>query len=232
MGLIEEAYRIASRGVQFNPHFSGGRIALAKVFLDRENLDAAIEELEKAVDLSPDNILANITLGECYLKAKRPKEALKAFKMVLFLSPQHEKAMKAVQKLESLTADEYDAELFEMKRLGVPQFQTEDDMGLEATLKPLRSFNVASHLERMLSLIDAFIVRNDLEKAAETIQAAEEQLGQHPELTKRLKLIRERTLEDSEPTDPPPKNLRINESRDQKIELLQTLLDRLKAKSY
>src|SRR4051812_7341880 len=94
MGLIEEAFRIAVRGVQFNPGFSGGRIALAKVFLERESLEAAMAELEKAVDLSPDNILAHSLLGECYLKVKRPKDALRAFKMVLFLAPTNEKAQK------------------------------------------------------------------------------------------------------------------------------------------
>lgn len=79
MGLLEEAFRIAVRGVQFNPSFGGGRIALAKVFLDRDNVPGALDELEKAVELSPDNILAHSLLAECYLKSKRPKEALRAF---------------------------------------------------------------------------------------------------------------------------------------------------------
>ncbi|MGE4131325.1 MAG: tetratricopeptide repeat protein [Bdellovibrionales bacterium] len=64
MGLVEEAFRIAVRGVQFNPNFSGGRIALAKIFLDRQSLPAAIDELEKAISLSPDNILAHSLLAD------------------------------------------------------------------------------------------------------------------------------------------------------------------------
>ena len=82
MGLLEEAFRISVRGVQFNPQFGGGRIALAKIFLERDNLPGAIEELEKAGELSPDNILAHSLLADCYLKAKRPKDALRSFKMV------------------------------------------------------------------------------------------------------------------------------------------------------
>ena len=73
MGLVEEAFRIAVRGVQFNPNFAGGRIALAKVFLERDSLDSATIELEKAVELSPDNIMAHSLLGDCFLKGKRPK---------------------------------------------------------------------------------------------------------------------------------------------------------------
>ncbi len=237
MGLIEEAFRIAVRGVQFNPHFSGGRIALAKVFLDRENLASAIEELEKAVEISPDNILAHATLGDCYLKSRQPKEALRAFKMVLFLSPNHEKAIKAVQKLESLTADEYEDELFEMKKLGATEIKFnlknhgQDDEAI-TRLRPVNTWSVASHLERMLSLIDAFIVRNDMEKAIETIQTAEEQLGSHPELVKRMRLVRERTLEESEPTPENSQNIRRSETLNSKIDLLQSLLERLKTKSY
>src|SRR5665213_2874294 len=181
MGLVEEAFRIAVRGVQFNPQFGGGRIALAKVFLDRENLQSAVDELEKAVDLSPDNIMAHALLGDCYLKSKRPKEALRSFKMVLFLSPNNEKAQKAVRKLESLTADEYEEDLFEMKQLPqVDQVKTET----ATELKPMVQASVTGELDRILSLADAYIVRNDLDKANEVLKQGESGFGSHPELIK------------------------------------------------
>src|SRR5262245_9775147 len=151
MGLLEEAFRIAVRGVQFNPNFSGGRIALAKVFLDRDNLAAAVDELEKAAELSSDNILAHQLLAECYLRSKRPKDALKSFKMVLFLAPSNDKAAKAVKKLESLTADEYDDDLFEMKPLtDINEMKSEDEPPL---LKPVGKSESSSTLERTLSLV-------------------------------------------------------------------------------
>ena len=43
-----------------------------------------VEQLEKVVELSTENILAHRLLGECYLEAKRFLDALRAFKMVLF----------------------------------------------------------------------------------------------------------------------------------------------------
>lgn len=230
MGLLEEAFRIAVRGVQFNPNFAGGRIALAKVFLDRENLAAAIDELEKSVELSSDNILAHQTLGECYLRSKRPKDALKSFKMVLFLAPTNEKAGKAVKKLEALTADEYEEDLFEMKPLPnahTPQIRSEH-------AEPLRPMGGAQpltgDLERILSLVDAFIVRNDMEKALETLTEAEPYFGQHPELVKRLKLVNQRSMEtDDEPVEPPPnRNLEV---LDRKIAILKSLLRAIEEKS-
>lgn len=230
MGLLEEAFRIAVRGVQFNPQFGGGRIALAKVFLDRENLQGAVNELEKAVELSPDNIMAHALLAECYLKSKRPKEALRSFKMVLFLSPNNEKAQKAVRKLESLTADEYEEDLFEMKQL--PQV---DQIGVEnaPTLKPMNDGKLSSELDRILSLADAYIVRNDLEKADEVLRQGEFSFAAHPELIKRFKLVNQRTMEFTE-ADLQPENPPVSRERsrlDEKISLLQGLLERIRSTS-
>jgi tetratricopeptide (TPR) repeat protein len=232
MGMVEEAFRIATRGVQFNPNFGGGRIALARVLLERDNLPGAVDELEKARDLSPDNILAHQLLGECYLKAKQPKEALKSFKMVLFLAPANEKAQRAVRKLESLTADEYDDDVFEMKRL--PQFDQLDTES-PAPLKPIPGAAVTSGLERALSLADAYIVRGDLERAGEVLRQGEDSFGTHPELIKRLKLVNQRGLDaeeadpvEAEPEQPPPN--RAVENLNRKINLLQNLLRRIEAK--
>lgn len=227
MGLIEEAFRIAVRGVQFNPNFAGGRIALAKVFLDRDNLSGAIDELEKSVELSSDNILAHQTLGECYLRSKRPKDALKSFKMVLFLAPANEKAAKAVKKLESLTADEYEEDLFEMKPLPNMGFTTEQP----ERLKPIGDTKpITQDLERVLSLVDAYIVRNDTEKARQALTDSEVYFGQHPELVKRLKLVNQRALEVEETpvSKPPNRNLEVLE---RKIEFLRGLLSHIQDKS-
>lgn len=228
MGLLEEAFRIAVRGVQFNPTFGGGRIALAKVLVDRDNVPGALDELEKAVELSPDNILAHSLLAECYLKTKRPKEALRAFKMVLFLAPTNDKAIKAVKKLEALTADEYEDDLFEMRQL--PSL---DEMRMESAtpLKPVAAGGGTSQdLDRLLSLVDAFIVRNDVEKALSTLTEGESYFGTHPEIVKRAKLVRQRSQEREEV----PVKDRPNRSRDAlegKIEYLRGLLERVERKS-
>jgi tetratricopeptide (TPR) repeat protein len=235
MGLVEEAFRIAVRGVQFNPQFGGGRIALAKVFLDRDNLKGAVDELEKAVDLSPENIMAHSLLGDCYLKSKRPKEALRSFKMVLFLSPNNEKAQKAVRKLESLTADEYEEDVFAMKQL--PQNQM-DTIKIEevSTLRPIDEGKISSELDRILSLSDAYIVRNDLDKANEVLKQGEAAFGSHPEIVKRLKLVNQRSLLGETETKvdigiegPPPNRERAK--LDGKIAMLQELLGRVRSTS-
>ncbi len=227
MGLVEEAFRIATRGVQFNPQFGGGRIALAKIFLERDNVPGAIDELVKAADLSPDNILAHSLLGQAYLKSQRPKDALRSFKMVLFLAPQNEKALKAVSKLEALTADEYDDDLFEMKQL--PQVGT---LGVEkgTPIKPLATDEkLSSELDRFISLSDAYIVRNDMERALGVLKEGETAFGGHPEIVKRMKLINQRNLDKDvaeEVTAPPPN--RALSAMERKIAMLQILLKQVR----
>jgi tetratricopeptide (TPR) repeat protein len=231
MGLIEEAFRIAVRGVQFNPGFGGGRIALAKVFLDRDNLAGAVAELEKAVEASADNIMAHSLLGECYLKNKQPKEALRSFKMVLFLAPSNEKAQKAVKKLESLTADEYDEDLFQMKpleRAGRDQ---------PTPLAPIKT-TATGDIDRVLSLVDAYIVRNDMTKAHEILKQSEQSYGTHPEVIKRFKLINQRGFDnddieedDAVELEAAPLPSREAMAVQGKIDLLKDLLQRIRATS-
>jgi len=229
MGLMEEAFRIAVRGVQFNPNFGGGRIALAKIFLERDNLQGGIDELEKARELSPDNILAHLLIGDCYLQAKNPKEALRAFKMVLFLAPNNEKAQKVVRKLEALTADEYEDDLFEMKPL-----QNAHAVSTETVteLRPISSQNPTGELERILSLSDAYIVRNDMNRALEVLKQGELGFGSHPELIKRFKLVNQRGRDgEGEATnvkEAAPLS-RAQMARESKIDLLQSLLRRIQA---
>jgi tetratricopeptide (TPR) repeat protein len=115
MGLIEEAHRISKIGVKTHPHFAGGRVAYAKVLIDLKQFEEGLAQLDQAVQLSPDNLLAHSLMGEALLQLRRPKDALKAFKMVLFLNPHDEKAREAVKKWEFLTADEFENEAFAMK---------------------------------------------------------------------------------------------------------------------
>lgn len=231
MGLVEEAFRLCVRGVQYNPNFAGGRIALAKVLLDRDNAPGAQKELEKAIEISPDNILAHQMLGELYLKGKNAKEALRSYKMVLFLAPNNERAQTAVKKLESLTADEFEEEIFAMKPLkNVKDFEAQLD-----ELTPLKESQPGStkinELDRFLSLADAYIVRNDFERARDTLTEAQVYYAQNAELQKRIKLLVGRSglnVAEPKPVEKPPS--REQQRIDQKIEMLSELLHRVQTR--
>lgn len=175
MGLVEEALRIAENGVKLNPDFASGRVALARILIEKKRYEEASSQLSKAIEYAPENLLAYSLLGELHLQLRQPKEALNAFKMVLFLNPNDDRAKKAVSRWEFLTADEYDSAVFRME----PIFDH-------------RPENVKREVERAISLADALTVRNDLDAAIGVLQSAQTRLGDQSELGNRIQRIRQR----------------------------------------
>lgn len=184
---LELAEKLARKGIERHPNFTGGLITLGKILRDLNRKDEALVYLNKVTQIAPDNILAHLISAEIYLQFKRTKEALKSFKMVLLFNPQHEKAQFAVKKLENITADEYDSEVFKISPLNPPDKESTVNPSSDSTHKNPSLYKKS--LDRMLSLIDAFIVRNELDKAIQLIKDADSEFGSSPELTKRSEML-------------------------------------------
>lgn len=236
MGMLSEALKVVTAGVQRHPQFVGGLVTYARILRDTGELDQALGALKKATSMSAENLLAHQLLAEIHLAKKNPKEALKSFKMVLFLNPQSKTAQKAVQKLESLTADEYDEEVFAMTKL--PQVDFSARTGEAAAHEPAGTAAASAvtpatgspnnrALERMLSLIDAFIVRNDLEKAHALLKDTKIEFGDSPEIQRRLKSLQIRYNDSDEPTPLKPINSRQQQVREKQLEALQLMLRKI-----
>lgn len=234
MGLIEEAFRISSRGVQFHPQFAGGHIALANVLMEKNQFENAKESLEQAIQLSPENILAFQKLGECCLRLRQGKEALRAFKMVLLFSPHNERARVAVQKLETLTADEFEDDVFKMDRITSFSGQKEPSKRGEdlEVLKPLDGSGQtqARDLERQLSLLEAYIVRGQFSEAKELAEELNLRFPGNKTVLKRLSSLNKRqTADTSTPAETLPEELKRKEwVREEKLKLLKNLLHRVR----
>lgn len=236
MGMLREAKNLCEKGLVQNPDFSGGHFALSKVLLDLGDLAHAVEHLERVVEYSPENISAQTLLGESCLKLKEPKKALRAFKMVLFVNPDHPKALAAVKKLESLTADEFDEDVFAISKISnVGRSLAEEAEPQVET--PMREGTVAlpvgSWLERYISLVDAFIARSDIDRAKAALTEAERQLGRHPEIVKRQRFLMRLEDDDREVVEPIAPRERPEEIwRSKRVAKLKTLLNRLREREH
>lgn len=232
-----EAQRVISEGVRRHPHFASGWVTFAKIYRDLKKPAEALEALQKALAIAPENLLALQMTGEVQLELKKAKEALRIFKRILFLNPQAEKARRIIAKLESVTADEYDDDLFSMTKLSSLVGKSED---LPAPAVPPKSEpkaepkpgETSKGLVRMLSLIDAFIARNDLTRSSQLLDETLKEYGEHAEISQRLMILQRRRssqLASREETAQPlaPVASREQQIRQKKVATLQSLLRRI-----
>ncbi|GIL16549.1 MAG: hypothetical protein BroJett040_03000 [Oligoflexia bacterium] len=214
MGMDEQAEALARRGTINHPTYAPGFVVLGRIMLGQKKYDDALFELQKAVQLSPENILAHQLIGQVHLELKNTKEALKAHKMALFLNPQDTRSQKVVSKLESITADEFDTDLFQMGQLK------------KATLSSQPASEQVSdkkkELDRTLSLADALIIRNEIDKAHEILKASYRENPTHEGITQRLEMLESHAEDGAQQIRPMvSREKRILGS---KIKKLQTLL--------
>jgi hypothetical protein len=79
----------------------------------------------------------------------------------------------------------------------------------------------------MLSLIDAFIVRNDLEKANALLKDTRVEYGDNPEIERRMKTLQVRYNDNDEPVPLKPLMPRDHLIRQKKIEVLEMMLRKI-----
>ncbi|MBL7669570.1 MAG: hypothetical protein JNM39_03720 [Bdellovibrionaceae bacterium] len=227
-GLADRAEAVVRDGLRKHPEFAPGLIVYAKILKNRSQFEPSLELLRKASRLAPDNVLALQLQGDVCLELKKPREALKAYKMVLLLNPMATKARSMIQKLESLSAVEFEENTFAFAKLSnLEQMKQTIPIEQQAVQQPPAQQHPAQQqsaqpetvnqnqiqntgqgqvqntpqnpglfankaLQRMLSLIDAFIARNDLIKASELIDESRQEFGSNPELSKRAHLVQSR----------------------------------------
>lgn len=241
-GDFQKAEMIAADGVRRHPKYVGGFVVLGRILLDQGRLQESLPILKKASELDPENLLALQLLGTLHLQSNQAKEALKAFKRVLFLNPQSEKAKNAVQKLESLSAEEYEEDLFQYQTLKAEPESQKLRSSLPHTLKKESPFpqkpsvapqtqhssqNLQFEIDRKLSLIDALIVRNDLGRAREVLMELNVKAPNYSEISKRFHLLDE-ALPEEEAVLLHPLSSREKTVVDRKKRILENLLQRIK----
>lgn len=240
-GNLQRALQTCRQGLNLHPNFAGGWYQLAKVYFDRKELEKALEALRKTTSLAPENFQAHNLMADILLQLRRPKEALKAFKMILLVNPHDVRAKKAIEKLESLTADEYSEETFQVAEADdFTPLQTKEDSitdleeeqeNPEAYMSKLKLAENKA-LEQTITMIDALLVRNEFTKAKSILLKATKKFGLLSDLQARINVIerqREKSLENEspeiiQPVPPRPERIRLL-----KIKKLRTLLLKLTA---
>lgn len=243
-GELQKALDIAKKGVAYHPQFVSGHVALGQTLLDLSEFEQAEQHFKQATQISPENILAHLGLARSSLNLRQAKEALASYKIVLLLSPDHKEAKNSVAKLESLTADEFEDELFSITPLSdqilnpYPVEPYSDD--LHSELRKLTHEDKKT-LKRKLSLLDAFIARTDFDRAQRVTNELKARFPGQKDIRKRQEIINSQ-LQDSfdddgeqaTPLQPIERSLSTLEKKQWALEQILNRLDEWKnqPKSY
>lgn len=119
IGLIDEAIDICYEGLQANPSFTGGKVALARALTDKKLYSKVKEVLLPIIDQIPDNLMAQKLLADSCLVLGFLAEALNAYKMILYFNPMDSSVASLVQELEvqSFQSPEKIRKLMKLQRM-------------------------------------------------------------------------------------------------------------------
>lgn len=204
--MDDEAYDVLQKGLHFHPNSVSGMLILTRILKTRNHFPEAEMLLNKSIRLAPQNWQAYLMRADLYVRTGKHKLALADFKKVLMFNATHPVARKAVAKLEMITADEdIDAD---------KEFSVQSINKVVETHAPIRSEaevaasapdtapfgQISPKLERILSLIDAFSMRQDYAKALKLLYECKSEFGAHSEIeTRLLKLSQYETAEKIRP---------------------------------
>lgn len=183
--MVDEAYDVLQKGLHFHPNSVSGMLILTRILKTRNHFPEAEALLTKAVRLAPQNWQAYLMRADLYVRVGKHKQALADFKKVLMFNSTHPVARKAVAKLEMLTADndiDADSEFSAQPLQKMAEMPEPTPPELETT--PFGQ--ITPKLERILSLIDAFTMRQDYAKALKLLYECKSEFGAHPEIEERL----------------------------------------------
>jgi tetratricopeptide (TPR) repeat protein len=111
-GLYEKAIEICKDGLKKYPNYASALVTLGNAYLGLGKWSDARAELEKAVEISPENIRANKLLGIACLKAGNLAAAVQRFKLVQMLNPGDAEVLRYIHEIEGASATVSPAAVF------------------------------------------------------------------------------------------------------------------------
>lgn len=90
VGQLERAIELCRDGLVRHPYFWGARVVLGRTYLEQGQLDQAREELEKVVEVVPNNLLASKLLAQIYTGQGELAKAAHCYETIANFYPEDE----------------------------------------------------------------------------------------------------------------------------------------------
>ncbi len=98
-GLLEEAVRVLTEGLERQPDYMSARVALGKIYLEENRLDSALTEFSLVAKAIPGNLFAQRKLADIYMMMDDAERAKAALETVVRLNPLDKEAEEALGRL-------------------------------------------------------------------------------------------------------------------------------------
>jgi tetratricopeptide (TPR) repeat protein len=105
-GKLDEAITVLLSGLEHHPGYTSARVAMGRIYLEKEMLPEAQAEFEKVVSVVPDNLFAHKKLAEIYRERDETERALSSYRTILLLNPLDEDAKACLDSLSGFSAQE------------------------------------------------------------------------------------------------------------------------------
>lgn len=99
-GQFDESEKILRHGLDAHPTYLAAWVSLGRVLREQKNDGAAVDALNRALQLDPGNVVAARLLADAYLALGEKVEAIKKYKLVLALLPSDEELRVKIEQID------------------------------------------------------------------------------------------------------------------------------------
>jgi tetratricopeptide (TPR) repeat protein len=99
--MFDEAIAVLKQGLELQPSYMSARVALGKIYCEKDMLTEAKSEFEQVIKTIPDNLFAHKKLAEILRGMGNPVMALQQYETVLKMNPLDDEAREAFDALTS-----------------------------------------------------------------------------------------------------------------------------------
>lgn len=98
-GMLDEAIAALLRGLERHPGYTSARVALGRIYIEKDMLQDARAEFERVISVVPDNLFAHKKLADIYRDLGETDKAVAEYRTVLTLNPLDEEAMACLDSI-------------------------------------------------------------------------------------------------------------------------------------
>ena len=99
-GMPDEAISVILSGLERQPGYTSARVALGRIYLEKNMIEEARDEFEKVVSVIPDNLFSHKKLAEIYRERGETLKAIEEYRKVIQLNPLDEDAKISLEEIE------------------------------------------------------------------------------------------------------------------------------------